>query len=151
MGKSIFNSIGKIFGEWFRGNRIPTFLVYFDSTIKLAEQKVATAIELLDVFWLHLIGVFIELKYFSLRPFCNIFMSLFPIVVTKLILVGNDFLSDLDGDKCIVQGSTILTIFNLMHFKVHLVFRVILERILSPIPPSLLPILSTILRRLLSK
>lgn len=131
--KSICDSLGKILSEWFWGHWVPAFFVNLNSSVKFAEQKIATPIKLLDIFWLHFISHLIEFKYFCLSPLYHLIVCFFSIVFAELIFVFNNFLSHLKSDKSIMECA-ILTAFDLMDLKMHLVFLIPLVRILTCTP-----------------
>ena len=83
----VLHSLGEMLSERLRCDRVPSFFIDLDTPIKLAEEKVSTPVELLDVFRLHLVGQLVELKYFCLAALGYIVFRLLLVIVAKLILV----------------------------------------------------------------
>ena len=123
--------MSEILGKWLWCDWVPPFFVNLYAAIKLTEEKVATSIKLLNIFRLHFVRHFVKLEYLFLAALWNLIFWLFPIVFAKLILIRDRLLCHLNGNKSVID-SRILATFQLMHFKMYLVSRILLVRILSP-------------------
>ena len=123
--------MSEVLGKWLWRDWVPPFFVNLNAAIKLTEEKVATSIKLLNIFRLHFVRHFVKLEYLFLAALWNLIFWLFSVVFAKLILVRDRLLCHLNGNKSVID-SRILATYHLMHFKMYLVPRILLVRILSP-------------------
>lgn len=82
-----------------------------NTSVKLAEKEVATPVELLDVFWLHLERLLVEFEDFRLGPLRDFLSALLSVKFAVLTIVRDGLFGHF---KCheYVRSSHIFVTFN---------------------------------------